>query len=360
VTPAEQQQRFVVIRLGFNAVLSQFDLFTEVISQRSEHQTGVWLAGLDVLAADALDIYDSPFQAPPVLCYLARGPGAAIRRAHTRMPGGVLSPVAIVRVPRERMVGHGIASSLVHEVGHQGAALLDLVPSLRTALEQVERRAGSKAEAEPWTCWRKWVSEIIADFWSVGRLGISSTLGLLAVVSLPRWFVFRPSGDDPHPIPYVRVLLSIGIGQALYPHPQWDALARSWDALYPLSDVNDEHRRTLTRQITTIPAFVDLLVNHRPRALDGRTLGQSLSSPRRRPERLLRAFDSWQLEPAAMITESPSFVFAAIGQARAADRITPEQEAWLLSTLLDEWALRSTLDISAICAGAEPASLAPA
>ena len=37
------------------------------------------------------------------------------------------NPVAIIRVPRERMVGHGIASSLVHEVGHQGAALLGLV-----------------------------------------------------------------------------------------------------------------------------------------------------------------------------------------------------------------------------------------
>ena len=52
--PAEQQRRFTLIRLRFNDVLSQFDLFTEVITQRSEHGTGVWLAGLDVLAADAL------------------------------------------------------------------------------------------------------------------------------------------------------------------------------------------------------------------------------------------------------------------------------------------------------------------
>ncbi len=47
---AEQQRRFVLIRLGFNDVLSEFDLFTEVITQRSEHETGVWLSGLDVLA----------------------------------------------------------------------------------------------------------------------------------------------------------------------------------------------------------------------------------------------------------------------------------------------------------------------
>ena len=30
-------------------MLSQFDLFTEVITQRSEHETGVWLSGLDVV-----------------------------------------------------------------------------------------------------------------------------------------------------------------------------------------------------------------------------------------------------------------------------------------------------------------------
>ena len=60
------------------------------------------------------------------MCYLDRGHGAAIRRARARLPGGGMSPVAIIRVPRERMVGAGIASSLVHEVGHQAAALLDL------------------------------------------------------------------------------------------------------------------------------------------------------------------------------------------------------------------------------------------
>ena len=53
-TPAEQQYRFVIIRMRFNAILSQFDLMTEVVTQRSESRTGVWLSGLDALANDAL------------------------------------------------------------------------------------------------------------------------------------------------------------------------------------------------------------------------------------------------------------------------------------------------------------------
>ena len=48
----------------------------------------------------------------------------------------------------------------------------------------------------------------------------------MSVVSLPRWFVFRPSGDDPHPTPWIRVQLSCAMGAALYPHAQWEALGR--------------------------------------------------------------------------------------------------------------------------------------
>ena len=40
------------------------------------------------------------YEQVPAVCYLARGPGAAIRRARTRLPGGESNPVAIIRVPQ--------------------------------------------------------------------------------------------------------------------------------------------------------------------------------------------------------------------------------------------------------------------
>ena len=110
-TPAEQQRRFVLIRLQFNVVLAQFDLFTEVVTQRSEHSTGVWLSGLDILAQDALRVGAFDDGDARLVVYLARGAGAAIRRAKTRLPGGKPNPVGIIRLPRERMVGSGIASA---------------------------------------------------------------------------------------------------------------------------------------------------------------------------------------------------------------------------------------------------------
>ncbi|GIG56952.1 hypothetical protein Lfu02_13240 [Longispora fulva] len=335
--PEEQQRRFTLLRLRFNDVLSQFDLFTEVITQRSEHATGVWLSGLDVLATDALRLPD----APPIACYLARGPGAAIRRVRTQLPGGAANPVAIIRVPRERMVGHGIASSLVHEVGHQAAALLSLVEVVRPTLAA---RSGPE-----WASWSRWISEILADLWSVSRLGTGSTLGLMAVVSLPRWAVFRPGGADPHPVPWLRVLVSCAFGRALYPHRQWDALSALWRGLYPPRGLAPGYAELLGRLEASIPAFVDHVLAVRPPALGGATLGDHLVLPSRRPERLLAFWHAFRDRPAGLGAQPPTLVFAAVGQARAAGLITPEAESRLLGRLLTHWALRSSLDTAAAC-----------
>ena len=338
--PADEQQRkFVLIRLRFNAILSQLDTFVEVVTQRSEHDTGVWLAGLDVLAADALSGPGLVPDAPPVICYLARGPGAAIRRARTRLAGGELNPVAIVRVPRERMVGHGIASSLVHEVGHQAAALLGLVESLRPGLTR--RKTGDRSSV--WVSWDRWISEIVADLWSVGTLGISSTLGLLAVVSLPKFFIFRPSGDDPHPVPYVRLLLSAAIGNELYPHPQWESLTSTWKQLYPVETLPEPRQREFAKIEAAIPEFVRFLVGHRPPALGGRRLRDIFPLTTRQPDQLLEHFARWGGELGVMARRPPTLVFAAVGQARAAQRITPEDESRMLADLLRAWALRSSV-----------------
>jgi len=231
-TAAHAHRRLAFLRLRFNAVLAHFDLFAIVMTQRSEHGTGVWLSGLDIVARDALVLPGEPYPVPPVVCHLIRGAGAAIRRTRTRLPGGGESPVAVVSVPRERMIGSGIASSLVHEAGHQGASLLDLVNPLKHLIQAVGRRSGEAIVA--WQLWERWISEIVADFWSVATVGVGSTLGLMGVLSLPRAFMFRITEDDPHPTPWVRVRLSCAIGEALYPDPQWRRIAALWNSFYPL------------------------------------------------------------------------------------------------------------------------------
>jgi hypothetical protein len=340
VAPSKAQRRFTFLRLRFNAVLTQFDIFADAVTQRSEHNTGVWLAGLDVVAKDSLQQPGAPYQAPPLICYVDRGHGAAIRRARTRLPGGGENPVAVIRVPRERMVGSGIASSLVHEVGHQGAALLELIPSLRPLLKGFQTEGQNPLA---WQCWDRWISEIIADFWSVGTLGISSTQGLIGVMSLPPVFVFRFTLEDPHPFPWIRVKLSLQMGHALYPDPQWGALEQLWESLYPRANLKPEMQQLLATLEAGILSFVNLLVHHRPPSLHGRSLRELFARPERHPtslRSLYRAVLAQQTNPYA---HPPALVFAAIGQARADDQISPEAESKLLGQMLTEWALRSML-----------------
>ncbi len=353
--PAEAQRRFTLLRLRFNDLLSQFDTFADVLTQRSEHETGVWLSGLDVASAEALALPDY-YTAPPVICYLDRGHGAAIRRARTRLPGGDENPVAIIRVPRERMVGSGIASSLVHEVGHQGSALLDLVGSLGPILRGRQQQMDGPDQVA-WRLWERWISEILADFWAIAKVGITSTLGLMGIVSLPSAFVFRISLDDPHPIPWIRVKLSCAIGDAVYPHPQWQRLSQLWESFYPPIDLTQPKRDLLTVVDATLPDFVSLLIDHRPKSLRGRSLREALASDDRRPENLATDYQAWLKRPQSIRHAPPTLAFAAIGQARADGQITPELESKAIGNLLTDWAVRSTLEVAAQCAtSADPLS----
>jgi hypothetical protein len=330
-------------------VLTQLDIFSEAMTQRSEADTGVWLSGLDEVARDALRL-PGFFEPPPVLCYLARGPGAAIRRARTRLPGGGENPVAIIRLPRERMIGSGIASSLVHEVGHQGAALLDLVTSLRSEILKRSETGGAGAPtAAVWTRWSRWISEIVADFWAIARVGVTSTTGLIAVISLPRAFVIRENVEDPHPTPWIRMKLSCAIGHALYPHPQWQRLATHWEQIYPLSDLPEQRRAELGEIEAGIPALVSLLTEHRPASLRGRSLAEVLASPDRTPAKLTALWSTWRREPKRMRAAPPSLAFAVIGQARTDGTLSPEDEGRLLAALLKHHAMSSTLDRTTVC-----------
>lgn len=195
-----------------------------------------------------------------------------------------------------------------------------------------------------WTCWERWISEILSDLWAVARLGVSATVGLMAVVSLPRNFVFRVDLEDPHPAPWIRVKLSCAMGQALYPHPQWKMLARTWEAFYP-RDGLDAKRQQLFRLLEQhMPRLVRLLLEHRPARLTGRSVAEAIGCANRQPERLRELFQRWQTTPALVRETSPTLAFAVIGQAKMDGTITPEAESTWLANLLRYWAVTITLN----------------
>lgn len=334
ISAEELQGRFSILKLRFNALLDELDIFADVTSQRSEHDTGVWVAGLDALAEDALNLKGNFYTPPPIMCFLERGHGAAIRRARTRLPGGRLSPVAVIQVPRERMIGSGIASSLVHEVGHQGAALLGLVNSIRQEIRRISEKNGDHST---WDLYYRWLSEIIADFWAMAHLGIGATLGLMSVVSLPRYFMFRIKMDDPHPFPWIRVKLSLAFGSILYPHEQWRRFEHLWHSMYPLNKVSEKSIQVIDDLIRIMPQFTSIVINHRPTILKGQRLADVFPCRTRQPLELQRLYDVWLHTPEAIGTASPTLVFSVIGQAHADATISATRE----SKLLSDWLTRS-------------------
>ncbi len=337
VPSAEAQGRFAYLKLRFNNLLDQLDIFADVLSQRGEHNTGVWLAGLDVLARDALNTKGSFYEAPPLVCFLERGHGAAIRRARTRLPGGDDNPVGVIQVPRERLIGSGIASSIIHEVGHQGAALLHLADSVKEAISQ---QIAQGQDVRAWKLLDRWISEILSDFWAMAQLGIGATLGLINVVSLPTYFVFRVATDGPHPFPWIRVKLSLAFGKLLYPHLQWQYLEARWETFYPASKQRAATRYTIQALERIIPDFVKLVVNHKPRSLRGYKLKDVFPVQERQPARLQKLFKQWRYAPKLMYTASPTLVFAVLGQAKSDGNLSTVEETMLLQRMLTRWAMR--------------------
>ncbi len=338
---ADAQKRMAILRLEVTNTLSRYDLFADVLTQRSEHRVGTWLAGLEVVAMDALDIRDQAEAAPPppVVCYLDRGAGAAIRRARTRLEGGVLNPVALVQIPRERMIGSGVGSSLVHEVGHQGAALHELNPSLDRTLDALQG-TGDGA----WRWWRSWLSEVIADFWAVARIGPAALLGMLTVLSLPRPFVYRAAPQDPHPFPWIRFRLCCAVAQELFPHPQWRSLDRLWRELYPLGAAGDTEQRVMRQLSGTLRALARLLAEHRPPLLEGASLREALLRPAMTPEALSATLET----RSPWIHAPPCRAIALLGQAKLENRLSAAVESAELERLFTRWALdRSGTDKSA-------------
>ena len=329
----ELQDKLVRARLQFNDVLTNLDMFADALSQRSERDTGIWLAGLDVAAEDVLAL-PGYYETPPVLCYLDRGPGAAIRRARTRLPGGGDNPIALIQIPRERMVATGVAASLAHETGHQAAALLQLVEALRLELQQVD--------GEVWRLWERWISEIVADLWAVAKLGPTATMGLIGVLGLPTYFVFRISATDPHPAPWLRVKLSAAIGRALYPDAQWDELEALWDELYPISRASAAQRAGLAQLADSIDELAERLLAHRCAALSPHPLGDAIAIDDRSPA-ALRATLAEARWRERLPDARPSRALAVVGQARWTRAITPAAERRTISNLLATWAIRRTL-----------------
>ncbi|CAN5904313.1 hypothetical protein BH11BAC7_BH11BAC7_04480 [soil metagenome] len=336
IDPVALQNQFTMLKLRFNSILDQLDIYADVLTQRSEQETGTWLRGLDILAEDGLLPGKKYFELPALMVYLDRGHGGAIRRARTRLPGGDLNPVAVIQIPRERMCGNGIGASLIHEVGHQGAELIGLTLALKEATHKVGEQKIKNKKA--WIYFERWVSEIVADFWAIAQLGIGATQGLMGVVSLPAYFQFRLDLNDPHPAPFVRVLLSCCSGSLLFPDPQWQRLEQLWNSFYPTEKLPEHKRQDLHELLEEMPEFIRLMINLRLKALNNQRLVEIFPIAERQPHLLRKYYGEIKKDRSILKRIPPTLLFAILGQAKADFKLCAKSESRLIQYQLTNWA----------------------
>ena len=117
-------------------------------------------------------------------------------------------------------------TALIHEAGHQVAHLLGWTPELRRALASVA--PGPHQET-----WAGWASEIAADAYAFVNTGYASILALTDVIDAGAEAVYHYEESDPHPAPWLRVLLGVSMCRVSFGPGPWDDFAARWKVRYP-------------------------------------------------------------------------------------------------------------------------------
>jgi hypothetical protein len=281
--PAARQlnARMGEIELELARAYSAFDLYADVLTQRYASGLGQLLSGCDVLARAAMcRPHPALATLTPPLVYCDRGFGASIIREGVPLAREYRNAVPLIQIPYSRLNSEKYnLSSILHEAGHQVQVQLGLLPEFRSLL----RRAVSGAELQ--RLFALWALEIGPDFWTFGLCGMAQAASIREIVALPRAQVMQVSSHDPHPPPYLRVLLAFEWCRQQWGRGPWDLWEREWLALYPLQGDADSVRM-LERGRRALPGVANAMLQMRPRALGGRPITALFDLPQLDPQRL--------------------------------------------------------------------------
>ena len=269
----------VAFRLRFIRTEKHVDHYGDAVSTRTSPRLAALLGACDVLATAAMRRALGPIglAAPPVICHVEPGAGAAIMRSGQSLWDGTRSTVATIMMARHNLPP---GTALIHEAGHEVASLAGFNEELAGVLrDELAPSAPDLGEA-----WAGWASEIAADAFAFVHCGYGSVAALHDVVAGDAATVFRHDPLDPHPIAYLRVLLGVAMCSHFYGPGPWDDLGAAWSRAHPLRE--GPAGRLVARSIPLLPRAVELVVARRMRAWRGRSLADLVDPARVSPAAL--------------------------------------------------------------------------
>jgi hypothetical protein len=276
------------IEMDLSRAFVFFDTYVDVLTQRVSAELGPLLAGCDALARDSLKkSHPTLQQAEDPLVYCDRGFGASMLRGGVQFPSGVRNPIPLVQIPYEKLGRKYTLTSVLHEVGHEAMIRLGLDRELPTTLRSAALEAGGHERVADLV--GLWSYEIGPDFWAFCGAGPAQAMGAKDVLSLPASSVFRYSATDPHPPPYLRVLLSFEWCRQEWGSGDWDSHDRAWRELYPLRDLSRLAKDFFDAASQLLPAIATALRLRRFKSLGDRRISDLFSREGLEPAQLERA-----------------------------------------------------------------------
>lgn len=259
-----------LLQLRADRLFSTYDLLQDATAIRADAVMGQMLSGVDMIIRQSLRRPVPGYRPPQALCYLdSAGRGGAIARARTRLPGGFVLPLALVRVSPESLPMR--LSSVLHECGHQLSVDLNLLDEARRKIiEFVTGVTGKKSLA---TTYAGWTGELMADLWGIVLGGGAPAVdGLQRVLSLPEQLLYMIRRSAPHPPGPVRVAFADAAARQLYNDPLLDQLRKRFHAIYGTPKISLNNRNQFRALLAVTPATAKMLMTEPFDGLGGRTL----------------------------------------------------------------------------------------
>jgi hypothetical protein len=114
--------------------------------------------------------------------------------------------------------------------------------------------------------------EIAPDFWGFCNCGTAQASSVMEILTLPKERVFKVSSMDPHPPPFLRVLLAFEWCRQQWGSGDWDEWEKQWLTTYPLEEASAKDRKVLVAGRRYLSTVSRALFQTRFNTLDQRTI----------------------------------------------------------------------------------------
>lgn len=255
--------------------------YTVAVNSRTTPGLAALLRACDILCVKSMQELLQPLgkETPLVLTYIDKGVGASILKAGLRLWDGKISPVAAIKVTQHNLYR---PTAIIHETGHQVAHILNWNDELSAALNNGLNNHSPVVGA----AFAGWSSEMAADAFAFVHTGYAAVAALHDVVSGLPQAVFAYHQHDPHPISYIRVLMSTEMCRQFYGAGPWDELEASFKNDYDINLVNFPSVGLIKMCAGALPDVVRLLLKNPYRSFGNKSLSQIIPPNRASPQEL--------------------------------------------------------------------------